>query len=182
MFRTIQIVIILICSHLLCLILFSYLLIEDSLYFDFFGSEFSYERIIKLIEESKKWKWLSYSLVPVLILVKTFFISACLYMGAFFIRTNKKLGDFFRLSLLAEFILLLPIIVKIIWFGFIKRNYGLEDLSYFSPLSVLNLFNRNDIDVWFIYPLQLLNIFELLYWLALAYLLKDLINIFKPNM
>jgi hypothetical protein len=158
------------------LALSNYLLIEDSLYYDFLGSKLSYERITKIIEEGKKWKWLSYSLIPILILIKTFFISVCLYTGAFFSKTDKKLGDFFRLALLAEFIALLPILVKMTWFGFVHRNYSLEDLAYFSPLSVLSLVDRNGIDKTFIYPLQLLNVFELFYWFALAYLLKDLIN------
>ncbi len=157
-------------------LLSEYLLLEDSLYYDFFGDKLSYERIAKLILDGKKWKWLSYVLIPLLTLLKCFCLAVCFYAGAFFIRVENKFSDFFRLAVLAEFIVFVPIIIKIIWFGFIHRNYTLEDLTYFFPLSILNLFDRTELDTWLIYPLQLLNVFEVIYWLLLAYLLKELIG------
>lgn len=158
------------------LLLSDYLLIEDSLYYDFWASKLSYDRITKLIEESNKWKWVSYISLPVLTMIKCFFISACLFTGAFFAKTDKKFSDFFRVSLIAEFIVLLPFVMKIVWFGFFHRNYGLEEIMYFSPLSLLSLIGRQSIDPWFVYLFRLINFFEILYWLMIAYLLKNLVN------
>lgn len=39
----------------------------------------------------------------------------------------------------------------------------------FYPLSALNLFDYEQVEPWLLYPLQVLNVFELLYWFALAY-------------
>lgn len=164
------------CFHWIFLFLADYLLIEDSLYYDLLGNKLSYERINQIIEEGKKWKWVSYAVIPPLILIKCFFISSCLYTGAFFSKTDKGLSDFFKITVLVEFVSFLPIIVKIVWFGLIHRNYGFNDLTSFSPMSIFDFFDKVELDVWLVYPLQLLNVFELLYWLVLAYLLKEVLN------
>jgi hypothetical protein len=45
----------------------------------------------------------------------------------------------------------------------------LTDIQIFYPLSALNLFNTDSLGVWWIYPLQVLNIFEVLYLFSIAY-------------
>jgi hypothetical protein len=52
---------------------------------------------------------------------------------------------------------------------FVQKNYTLLDLQLFSPLSALNLLNTENIEMLWFYPLQLLNIFELLYIFSLGY-------------
>ena len=52
----------------------------------------------------------------------------------------------------------------IFWF-----YYKLEDIQYFYPLSALNIVGYQDLEPWFIYPFQTLNLFEVTYWLILAY-------------
>jgi hypothetical protein len=166
------------CSFLL---LSDFLLIDDSLYYDFWQSKLSYERIQSLIEAGKKWKWISYAAIPVFLGLKCFLVAICLYTGAFFRKSDKGFGDFYKVALVAEFVMFIPLLVKIAWFGFIQRAYTLEDLSGFAPLSVLSYVSSQGIDPWFIYPLQLLNVFELLYWCALAYQLKRLLNTTFPD-
>jgi hypothetical protein len=41
----------------------------------------------------------------------------------------------------------------------------------------LQLFDVKSLAIWQIYPLQLLNVFEMVYWGLLAYWLKRLLNI-----
>lgn len=48
----------------------------------------------------------------------------------------------------------------------------------FQPLSLLELFDRKSVDPLFIYPFSLISVFEMLYWLALAWLLSGVIE--KP--
>jgi hypothetical protein len=76
------------------------------------------------------------------------------------------------LAVKAEFIFLIPVIIKLFWFLFIKTNYSLSDFQYFSPLSALNMFQPNELEPWLLYPLQVLNVFEIFYWIILAYLLS----------
>ncbi|UYN87097.1 MAG: hypothetical protein KIT51_02130 [Cyclobacteriaceae bacterium] len=76
--------------------------------------------------------------------------------------------------MVAEFVFFIPPILKVLWFGIFHIDYTLKDLQIFSPLSALNLINRDSVEPWLLYPFQILNVFELVYWLVLAYGLYEL--------
>ena len=127
-------------------------------------------QIEEYFELQYKWKWMAYVLIPLLILIKVSLITSVLYIGTFFF--SKKIIDFKQLwsiVIKAEFALLLVPIFKIIWFYFFEPNYNLEDLQYFHPLSALNIVGYKGLEPWLIYPFQIINLFELAYWLLLAY-------------
>jgi len=71
---------------------------------------------------------------------------------------------------------LLVIIFKTAWFYFFQTDYNLEDLQYFYPLSALNIVGYEGLQPWFIYPVQVFNLFELAYWVILAYLIDKELN------
>ena len=123
-----------------------------------------------IFELQDKWQWLSYFLMPILLLIKTSVIASTIYIGTFFFSkspvTFKQLWGF---VISAEFVFLLVPIFKIIWFYFFQTNYQLEDIQNFYPLSAINLVGYKDLEPWFVYPFQTLNLFEVAYWLILAY-------------
>jgi hypothetical protein len=162
-------------TQLLLGFLTNHLLFTDELYYGFFN-QLSFERVNEIIESSRKWKWLAYALIPILLLVKLLLVSICLSIGGSIIGVESGFKKFFTIILYTEFIFLFPVILKIIWFVFFDTDYTLAELQYFSPLSVFSFSNLKEIAPWFTYPLQLLNLFELLYWFALAYLLKDVLG------
>lgn len=128
------------------------------------------KQIESFFEFQDKWQWVGYAIVPLIVLSKTSLIASTLYIGTFFLSkgavTFKQLWGF---VLSAEFVFLLVPVFKIAWFYFFKTQYKLEDIQYFFPLSALNIVGYSDLESWFIYPLQTLNLFELTYWLILAY-------------
>lgn len=73
-----------------------------------------------------------------------------------------------------EYVFLLSIPFEIIYFKFFNTSATLEEIQYFYPLSALNIVGYQGLDSWFIYPLQVLNLFELAYWLLLAYFIGKL--------
>ncbi|NBA78875.1 hypothetical protein GOQ04_25205 [Emticicia sp. ODNR4P] len=79
--------------------------------------------------------------------------------------------------MLAEIPFLIVPVIKLFWFLFIQTHYDLNDLQYFFPLSALQLFDVQKLPSWQVYPLQLMNVFELIYWVLLAYWLKKLLNL-----
>jgi hypothetical protein len=128
------------------------------------------KEIEKYLEFRDKWFYVSYALVPFLILIKTTLISSFLYIGCFFsFKKALKFKDILYFSLKAECVFLLPPIFKIIWFYFFKTDYTIEDLQNFYPLSALNIVGYKGLEPWYIYPFQVINLFELSYWLFLAY-------------
>lgn len=88
---------------------------------------------------------------------------------------------FFRVAIQAELVLLLPSLLKLLWFLFVQTDYSLQDLQFFYPLSLLNLFDAKAMSPYLLYPLQLANLFEVAYWFALAYGVSQLIEIPMPK-
>lgn len=149
----------------------NWLLVTDDIYFDSLGEQLSFERINELIEFNKKWSWVIYPATPLFYLFKVFLVVTCLSIGAFLFRAEISLNSLFKIVLFAEFVFLVPSLIKLIWFGFVNVNYTLGDLQHFSPLSAMSFFERADLQPWLIYPLSLINLFEVAYIATLSYLL-----------
>lgn len=145
-------------------------IISDELIYESLAEQLTTKQIHKFFEFQDKWQWVGYIFVPIIVLIKTSLIASTLYIGSFFFSkvavTFKQLWGF---VLTAEFVFLLVPVFKIVWFYFFQTNYKLEDIQYFYPLSALNITGYNNLEPWFVYPFQTLNLFELAYWLILAY-------------
>ena len=147
----------------------------DSLYFNSLAEKFSQNKIKEIIDFQKKWQWVSYAIIPLFLLIKATIIASILYVGAFFYSKAKvTFKQLFNAVVKAEFVFLGVGVAKIFWFYFFQTSYTLEDLQYFYPLSALNIVGYEGLDAWFIYPLQVLNLFELGYWLLLSYFIGKL--------
>ncbi|MDX9880765.1 MAG: hypothetical protein RBS73_01790 [Prolixibacteraceae bacterium] len=153
----------------------NYLFVFDVLYYQSFGEKLASDRIAKMIEQSQKWEWLGYVFIPVIILIRVSFTTICLYIGFFLINLKVRFENLFKIALLSDFVFVLAGIAKLVILIFFKEVSVLEDLQ-FQPLSLMELFDRTTIDPLFVYPLSLVNVFELLYWLALAWLLAGVIE------
>ena len=148
--------------------------INDLLY-QSYSEKLTTVQIEKVFAFQEKWRWISYALVPLLLLLKISLIASVLYIGTFFYSKVKvTFKQLFNAVVKAEFVFLGVGVLKIIWFYFFQTNYTLEDLQYFYPLSALNIVGYKGLESWFIYPLQVLNLFELAYWLLLAYFIGKL--------
>lgn len=144
-------------------------LISDELYFNSFAEQLSFEQIQTLIQQSQKWAWLGYVFLPVYNLVKFSAIAGFICLAFYLSRGRILFQPFLNAVIKAELVLLIPGIIKLLWFLFIQTDYTLQDLQFFYPLSALSLFDYEQVEPWLLYPLQVLNVFELLYWFALAY-------------
>jgi hypothetical protein len=92
-----------------------------------------------------------------------------LLAGSFFWNVKISFKRLFQIALIAEFIFIIPSLIKLGWFMFIKKDYELIDLQTFYPMSLVNLVNIGDVPIWLYYPLQTFNVFEVVYWCVLAY-------------
>jgi len=153
----------------------SYLLKVDKIIISTLSEKFSYDQVIEILDFQKKWELLSYGIILLILLIKISLISSVLYIGTFFYSKAKvTFKQLFNTVVKAEFVFLGVGVLKIVWFYFFQTNYTLEDLQYFYPLSALNIVGYQGLDAWFIYPLQVLNLFELAYWLLLSYFIGKL--------
>ena len=155
----------------------NFLFVSDVLYYQSYGEQLAAGRIAKMIEATQKWQWLGYIFVPIVVFIRVCFTATCLYIGCFIAELRINFGKLFKVALLADFVFVLAGITKLVIMIFFKDISTISDLQ-FQPLSLLELFDRKAVDTLLIYPFSLISIFELLYWLALAWLLSGVIE--KP--
>lgn len=146
-----------------------YVLISDNLFFDHFGEQLAYDRIDELILMSKKWEWLGYVMIPFIYLIKIFFVACCLSAGILISNIKVPFRSLLYITVLSELFFLLVPVVKIFWFGVFFTDYTFQDLQTFSPLSVLSLIGTDSVELFLVYPLSLINLFEFFYWVLLAF-------------
>jgi len=115
-------------------------LITEDMYYTSLGEQLSYDRIEKFISQQEKWSWLGYALIPVVFLIKFTLTAFCFNIGILISDYKVSFKKLFQITMYAEAIFLLPVIIKLLWFVFVQTDYTLECLQYFYPLSLLNLF------------------------------------------
>lgn len=139
---------------------------------NFYSTQLSYEQIERVLDDQKKWEWLGYVFIPLIYLLKLSLITLSVYTGILLLNIKTlRWNKIFGAVVLADMIFFIPAIIKMFWFTF-QSDYTLEDVQYFLPGSMLNMFDPKLLEPWLIYPIQSLNIWELAFWLALAVGLK----------
>jgi len=160
-------------------VLFSVLLnefiIKDELYYQTLGEQLARERIEEFLEFKHKWDWIAYLIIPVVLFFKFLFVALCLETGSIFQGYKTSFKQMFHIAMFSELVFLFAQMLKTIVIVFAKFE-NLNELQYVASFSLLSVLSKKDIDPWFIYPLQTINIFEILYWFFLAYMLKIILE------
>lgn len=134
------------------------------------------DQVNNYFEFQNQWHWLTYLYVPLIILIKTLIIATVLFIGSFLLSREAKYSSIWNIVLKAEFIFSLVPIFKVFWFLFFQTKYDLNDVQNFYPLSALNITGYKNLEIWFIYPFQVLNLFELFYIIYLGFQIGKLTN------
>ncbi len=161
---------------LLLTISFNCIILTDSFFYETYSNELSTGQITKLLHIRNNYQYFSYLFLIIIQIFKFTITCFILNVCALLYGLRLNLSRLIKVVLLSEGLFLFPIIIKIVWFYFFQTDYKLSDIQLFYPISILNILTIENIDKIWIYPLQLLNVFELLYWIALAYGISKLIN------
>lgn len=165
---------ILICATSYFLIFISNLLLNtEELLYDKLIGNLDENRVKQIMEIYKKQRFLSYFVLPIILLVKFFAISSLLYIGIIFHANKTIFKSLFTIVMNSEFITIAGsfCVILYIW---LTGGYSNYTESQSLPFSVLALFNSSEIEPWLIYPFSVLNIFEVFYWVALIVQWKKL--------
>ena len=143
----------------------------DSKIFDFLAKDYPSEFVRNYMESQKKWWWVSYVTTPVLIGIKVLLVAFCLNFVKIISEKleDVKFRDILTVVLIAEFVFIIAGFYKFFNFYLIDTDYTLETLQTYYPLSLINYKEAISTEKWLAYPLQLLNVFELMYWGVLAW-------------
>ncbi|MCH7397792.1 hypothetical protein MM236_07325 [Belliella sp. DSM 107340] len=143
-------------------------LLSDEVFYFHLTEKYSNTRIEKMLDFRGKWLWVTYFISPAVTFFKILLLASLIYLGLYLSNLKYSFSDVFKACVIAEFVLLLPILIKIIWFEWIDPSFTLEDFKSFYPLSMFSLFDPELLEKWFHYPFKALNVFEIGYWFALA--------------
>lgn len=144
-------------------------LITDNVFYNTYAEQLSYERVEEMIDGQNKYAWVGYAIIPLIYALKFFLVACCLMVGSMFFDIKLKFSEAFKIALLADVVFFIPMLIKVFWFLVIQKDYVLQDIQLFSPLSMLNIFDVKTLGLLWFYPLQILNVFELLYIFSLGY-------------
>jgi hypothetical protein len=106
--------------------------------------------------------------VPFVYLWKFTVIAFVVWIGCFMFGYRVTYTQCWGVVIGAEYIFLIPEILKIMWFMFVHSDPTLNDISAFYPLSMMHFFDYYNIDKRWAYPLRALNLFEIAYWFLLV--------------
>ena len=143
----------------------------ESKIFDFLAKNYPSSVVQNYMESQKKWWWVSYAVTPVLIGIKVLLVAFCLNFVKIISEKleDVKFRDILTVVLIAEFVFIIAGFYKFFNFYLIDTDYTLETLQTYYPLSLINYKEAISTEKWLAYPLQLANVFELMYWGVLAW-------------
>lgn len=149
---------------------------NDLFYYNILRNKFSLKNIEEVIQFKDKYEWVSFILLPLIILIKYTFVSIIIFIGIKLFELEITFQNCFKISLLSELILLISSTTRILYL-YIYPPTNLEVLQNFNPLGLSSLLKNDTLPKYLIYPIQQLNLFEVGYWLLLAYGIKSLGNV-----
>ena len=147
--------------------------------FDFLSKDYPNSVVENYMKAQEKWWWINYVVIFLLLGVKVLLVTFCLnFIKIIDIPTIEKIKfkDLLFIVLLGEFVFVIAGFYKFINFYLINTDYTLEDVQTYYPISLINLKEYISTEKWIAYPLQLINLFELFYWIFLAWGVRELLD------
>jgi len=142
--------------------------LTEELFFNTYSEQLSFDRISALFKNVKSHSFAYYIMTPLFFLVQISYNT--LFIGAFsyLILNRIEMKKIFNVCLKAEIVFLVMLLAKVLFLQFFVNIHTVYDLN-FIPLSLLNLFSSAHIPLWLNYPLQTINIWEVLFVLLASF-------------
>jgi len=118
--------------------------------------------ILKIISGLKMFS------VPFVYLWKFTVIAFVIWVGCFMFGYRVSYIQCWGVVIAAEFVFLIPELMKILWFMTIQSDPSYHDIRAFYPLSLMHFADYYSLDKRWAYPLRALNLFEIVYWFLLV--------------
>lgn len=131
--------------------------------------------LLDALEDMRYWNRFSVLFTFLILIIKCFLMALVLYAGLFFANLHQgiRLGSLFRVTAFAEVALVFAGVVKVWWGAMSEFTYS--EFAVFYPLSLLAALGPESVDPLLYYPLQIANLFELMYcFLIVIFLRKEL--------
>lgn len=111
---------------------------------------------------------LQYFSIPFIYLWKFTVLGFVIWVGCFLFGYRVTFAQCWGIVLAAEFVFLIPELIKIGWFISFNSDPNYYEIQAFYPFSLMNLVDYQELPTRYAYPFKALNLFEGLYWYVLA--------------
>ncbi len=151
---------------LILLVQESYIL-TDAVYFNSLGEQLTTERIAQWLEAQHRWAWISYAMIPLSVALQVLLITICLNIGSVLLDYPVSFRVLFGMvtKAVSVFAVGKGIYVLIL---LTVEIHTLDDLFKADIFSLLGWIGKEEVPMWLAYPLSVINVFELAFWLLLA--------------
>lgn len=143
-------------------------LITEEIYYQTYGEQMAADRIRDVLAMQDKYMWMSYAIIPLMIGLKISFTGLCLSVGAVLMEYGKMtFSKLFKVAMVCEGVFILRAIWQYVYVFNFTEVETLDDLNQ-GVASVASLFSPDAIPQWAMYALQTLNVFEIVYVVAIG--------------
>ncbi len=149
------------------------MILTDQVYFNTWSQQLAYDRVETLLAMKHKWLWAGYFVIPLIVLLQVSFVASCLTTGALLGNFEGNFRFFFGIVLRCYPVLMLhgiAILITALLFKDISTISDFQRADYFSAAALIN---QQDLTAWYIYPLKVLNVVEICFWLLLSWNLSQ---------
>ena len=112
---------------------------------------------------------LQYLTIPVYYLWVFTISGFMVWVGSFMFGYRITYADCWKIVMIGQTVFLLAELVKIIHFLNIPDDITLDQIRAYYPLSLMSLFDYQEINSRWLYPLKALNLFEIMNWIVMIY-------------
>lgn len=147
-------------------------ILSEEIYVRSFSEQLTRQSLTALLDFQERYVWLNYLLLPVILLIKIAFGTVCISIGTVLTNVEFKFKTVFKAALVAEGIFIVAQVLYLTNLSFHLDTLTLETASNYYPLTVLSYLGTENVVQWLHYPLQTLNLFEVVYMAAIAWLLS----------
>ena len=163
--------------YLVVSVISNHFFLTETYFSQWYEGILSQKQVHDVLAFAKKWEWGIFLINILLIFIKISCVSVCLYLGLFFFSNHKNAFNIvFNVALKAEFVFVAYSFVRLLWYILVHKPESFEELQV-MPLSLMHFFDPITIEPWLIFPLNTLNIFEILYVLMLSALMAKAIQV-----
>lgn len=107
--------------------------------------------------------------IPLVYAFKFTLVGFVLWVGCFLWGYRVTYEQCWQIAMIAEVVFIVPELIKIFWFLFVQTDPSYWDFTSFYPLSIMNLYDYENVATRYWYPNKAINLFEFAYWIALTY-------------
>jgi hypothetical protein len=150
----------------------SYYLFTDQLYRDTLEYIAGKDRINAFLANRFENQWKNTLVIIVLNVMKLVGLTLAVLIGFALYRVKVSFREVLKTLIVGEFILIVPVLIKVIWFTYFEELVVLSDYQQFNPWSLQYYLSRYTVPFAIFNLSSFVNVFEILALILIVYLLK----------